>query len=340
VTALFADLGIASPVVAAPMAGGPTTPELVVAAARAGSLGFLAGGYKSAEQLAEQIRTARTATEVFGVNLFVPNSVPVDPDAYQQYADLLRAEATDLDVVLPAEPIEDDDHWQDKVDLLVAEPVPVVSLTFGMPDDDVISAWQRAGSRVVQTVTSSDEARQAAAAGVDLLAVQASAAGGHYGTFTPDRLAAPRSLHDLLAEIGKVTDLPLVAAGGLATSEQISAALRHGADAVAVGTVLLRSAEAGTSTTYRMALAGPDRGETVVTRAFTGRPARALRNRFVDTYDAHAPAGYPALHHLTSPMRRAAAAVGDPERINLWAGTGHRHATDEPAGAILERLAG
>jgi NAD(P)H-dependent flavin oxidoreductase YrpB (nitropropane dioxygenase family) len=106
-----------------------------------------------------------------------------------------------------------------------------------------------------------------------------------------------------------------------------------------VGTVLLRATEAGTSRPYKAALTDPARRETVMTRAFTGRPARALRNHFTDHYTHLSPAGYPALHHLTSPMRKAATAADDPERINLWAGTGYRHATAEPATRILRRLA-
>jgi len=105
-----------------------------------------------------------------------------------------------------------------------------------------------------------------------------------------------------------------------------------------VGTVLLRSDESGTSSVHRAALADPDRGETVVTRAFTGRPARALPNAFSRAHDGSAPFGYPAIHHLTSPLRRAATAAGDAERVNLWAGTGYRQATAEPLAVILARL--
>ena len=131
----------------------------------------------------------------------------------------------------------------------------------------------------------------------------------------------------------------MIAAGGIADAAGVAAAIAAGADAVAVGTLLLRADEAGTSATHRAALADPARAGTVLTRAFSGRPARGIRNEFTDRYSAVAPYGYPALHYLTSPMRRAAAAAGDPERLHLWAGTGYRHATAEPAAAILRRLA-
>jgi nitronate monooxygenase len=106
-----------------------------------------------------------------------------------------------------------------------------------------------------------------------------------------------------------------------------------------VGTVLLRTDESGASPVYKAAMAERAEYETVVTRAFTGRPARALPNLFTQRYNAAAPSGYPAIHHLTSPLRRAAATAGDAERINLWAGTGHRHASSEPAASVLARLA-
>jgi pyruvate/2-oxoglutarate dehydrogenase complex dihydrolipoamide acyltransferase (E2) component len=120
-------------------------------------------------------------------------------------------------------------------------------------------------------------------------------------------------------------NLPLIAVGGLATPADVAAAVHAGADAVAVGTVLLRSNEAGTTAAHKAALADPARTTTVLTRAFTGRPARALRNEFIGRYGHLAPFGYPAVHHLTSPLRKAAAAAGDPERMHLWAGTGRRH---------------
>ncbi|MEU5853516.1 NAD(P)H-dependent flavin oxidoreductase [Saccharopolyspora shandongensis] len=333
-------LGVDNPVLAAPMAGGPSTPALVVAAARANGLGFLAGGYKTADALAEQITEVRGHGITFGVNLFAPNPLPVDPEAFRRYAAAIAPEAWAYEIdVRATEIVEDDDHWQDKIDLLLSEPVPVVSFTFAVPDAAVIASLRAAGTLVVQTVTSPAEARLAADAGVDVLVVQASAAGGHSGTLTPEHVPDSVPLTDLLAQIRAAVSLPLVAAGGLATPAEVAEALRTGAEAVMVGTVLLRADEAGTSLPYRAALADPARRRTVVTRAFTGRPARALANRFTDSYSDLAPSGYPALHHLTRPMRQAAAAAGDPERINLWAGTGYHHATAEPAARILRRLA-
>jgi nitronate monooxygenase len=321
------------------LSGGPTTPALVSAAARAGGLGFLAGGYKTAEALGEQIDVVQQQTQTFGVNLFAPNPVPVDRAAYDRYRAVLHSDAERFGVSLPEAPIEDDDRWHDKIDLLLDKCAPIVSFTFGIPDAPSMAALRKAGSILVQTVTSAEEALMAANAGVDVLAVQAAAAGGHSATFTPGSIPPARPLPELLAEINDAVGLPMVAAGGLADPGDVATAIRLGAQAVMVGTILLLSPESGTSAAHRKALEDPRRSDTVVTRAFTGRPARALPNTFSDSYDAVAPAGYPALHYLTIPLRKAAAAAEDPEFVNLWAGAGHRAATSQPAEQILRSLA-
>jgi len=340
-TTLVSALGLSMPVIAAPMAGGPGTPGLVTAAARAGGLGFLSAGYKSPQALADEIAAVAGTGVPFGVNVFVPNPVPVDPAEFRRYADVIAAEAARYGITLDAStPREDDDHWQDKIDVLRAHPVPVISFTFGIPAARDLDALRATGALLIQTVTSAGEAAAAVEAGFDALAVQASAAGGHSATFTPRSPVPGVPLTELVAAVRSRADLPLIAAGGLATPADVAAAIAAGADAVAVGTVLMRSDEAGTVAVHKAALADPARTTTVLTRSFTGRPARALSNAFIERYDHLAISGYPALHYLTSPLRKAAAAAGDPERLHLWAGTGFRQATAEPAAAILTRLAG
>jgi len=340
VTTALAHLGLTVLLVAAPMAAGPSTPALVVGSARAGALGFLAAGYKTPQALAREIAQVRAEGVPFGVNLFAPNPQPVDRAAFRRYAEALQRDADRYGLDLStAEPVEDDDHWRDKLDVLLADPVPVVSFTFGLPERDVVAALRRAGSLVVQTATSADEARLGTEAGADLLVVQASAAGAHSGTLTPSRIPPEVPLTELLAAVRAVTPLPLLAAGGIGTRDDVRAALGAGAAAAVVGTVLLRSDESGATAAHRAALADPRARTTIVTRAFTGRPARALRNLFTDRYADLAPAGYPAVHHLTRPLRAAAAAVGDADLLNLWAGTGHRHAAEGPVADLLRRLA-
>jgi NAD(P)H-dependent flavin oxidoreductase YrpB (nitropropane dioxygenase family) len=333
------NLDLTVPVLAAPMAGGATTPAMVIAAAGAGSLGFLAAGYKSTDTVRDEIAAVRNANVPFGVNVFAPNPVPITAAEYRRYATELQRDADRFGITLPTQPVDDDDAFGAKIDLLLSDPVPVVSFTFGLPTEHVIRALQRVGTTVMQTVTSAEEATLAAAAGIDMLAVQAAAAGGHSGTLTPDRLPPTIAIGELVRQVSRAVPLPIVAAGGLATADDVRDVLGAGAAAAVVGTALLRADESGASATHQRALTDPGHPETVFTRAFTGRPARGLRNHFIDTHEATAPLGYPAIHHLTSPLRKAAAAAGEPGLVHLWAGTGYRHTTQEPTATILARLA-
>ncbi|MFC0033119.1 nitronate monooxygenase [Micromonospora chaiyaphumensis] len=332
-------LGVDVPVVAAPMAGGPTTAGLATAVGAAGAFAFLAAGYKTPEVIAGEIAELRAAGRPFGVNVFVPTPVPVTEADFRRYASRIAPEGTayGLDLAAAAR-TEDDDHWAAKLDLLRADPVPVVSFTFGLPPEPVVRDLRRAGSRVLVTVTNPAEAAAAADLGVDGLVAQSGAAGGHLGTFTPAAPPPLRPLPELVASVAGGPGLPVLGAGGIGGSQDVRAALAAGATGVLVGTLLLRADEAGTGRTHRDALADPRRDRTVVTRAFTGRPARGLRNDFIDRHEAAAPLGYPALHHLTRPLRVAAAQSGDADRLHLWAGTGWRGARDAPVADILTDL--
>jgi nitronate monooxygenase len=336
---MLTQLGMSIPLIAAPMSGGPTTPAMVSAATQAGGLGLLAAGYKTVDAIEAEIKSVRSEGIPFGVNVFTPNPLPVDPDSYRAYAAIMQREADQFGLSLPPEPIEDTDKFDEKIALLLDDPVPMVSFTFGIPPRSVIAALRQANSVVVQTVTTADEAAQARDAGVDMLAVQAAVAGGHSGTLSPRRPLTPVPLVDLVEQIVATVGLPVLAAGGLATPSAVADVIRAGAAAAVVGTVLLRADESGASATHQAALTDPARTETVLTHAFTGRPARGLRNAFIDAHEAQAPLGYPALHYLTSPLRKAAAAAGKPDYVHLWAGTGYRNATAEPTSDILRRLA-
>ncbi|OBF49506.1 2-nitropropane dioxygenase [Mycobacterium sp. 852002-50816_SCH5313054-b] len=336
---MLAQFGMSIPLVAAPMSGGPTTPAMVSAATRAGALGMLAAGYKTVGAVEAELEKVRAEGIPFGINLFAPNPLPVDPDNYRTYAAIVQQDADQFGLTLPVEPIEDIDGFDEKIALLLEHPVPMVSFTFGIPSRDVIAALQRADTTVVQTVTTPEEAALAHEAGVDMLAVQAAAAGGHSGTLSPRQPLRSVAIADLVKQVVATVPVPIMAAGGLATPAAVAEVIRAGATAAVVGTVLLRATESGASATHQAALTDPAYTETVITRAFTGRPARGLRNAFIDAHEAQAPLGYPAIHHLTTGMRKAAAAAGKPDYVHLWAGTGYRHATAEPATDILRRLA-
>jgi nitronate monooxygenase len=260
-------------------------------------------------------------------------SRPSDPERYLAFVDRLRGSGEGP----LGEPRFDDDDWEAKLELFATERPPVVSFTFGCPSSDVLARLRRSGSEGWVTVTSPDEASEAARAGADALVVQGSEAGGHRASFV-DRPDLPLyGLLSLLQLVRARVDLPLVASGGIATGSGLAGALAAGATAGQLGTAFMRCPEAGTARVLREALATP--GPTALTRAFTGRLARGIRNRFMDEHDDHAPIAYPEVHHLTAPLRREGRERGDLDLVNLWAGEAHELAQERAAAQIVRELA-
>ena len=338
---MFSYESLQVPIVGAPMAGGPSTPGLVAAVVNAGGLGFLAAGYLTPEKLAADIAAVRGfGTKTFGVNLFVPEDGQVlDTEDIARYRALLQPYADDLGVELPSDSAlvdNIDDYWAEKLDIVESEAIPVVSFTFGCPSADIISRLHDAGSAVTVTVTNEKDARTAVDAGADSLCVQGPDAGGHRSTFRVDAESSDIALDELIPAVRRAVSVPLVAAGGITTASDVRRVLGYGAVAAQVGTALLRSPEAGTKPAHAAALVDPQFTETVVTRAFSGRPARALRNKFVDRFDTGSSRQYPAVNTLTGGIRKAAA--NDPHGINLWAGAGHRSASANPVARIIDEL--
>ncbi|BBZ48592.1 oxidoreductase [Mycobacterium heidelbergense] len=330
------------PIVGAPMAGGPGTPALAAAVSNAGGLGFIPGGYLSADRFAADIAAARALTTgPLGVNLFVPQPSVADWVALDYYADELEGIAEHYQVEVGRPEYGDDDDWGRKLEVVADVRPELVSFTFGVPPPDVIRWLGALGLLVMITVTSAYEAGVAVAAGADSLVVQGPGAGGHRGTFAPDMEPGAESLRDLIDRIHRAhRDVPIIAAGGLGTAEDVAGVLRRGAVAVQVGTALLLSDEAGTSQAHRTAMKNQLFGKTIVTRAFSGRYARGLENEFIRLLDNVAPLGYPEVNQMTLPIREAAAAWEDPNGMALWAGTAFRDARPGPVADIVAGLAG
>jgi nitronate monooxygenase len=333
----FWDLDV--PVVGAPMAGGPGTAALAAAVSNAGGFGFLAGGYVSAGRLADDIAAARAATTgPIGVNLFVPQPSVADVYALDHYAEALDELAEHYGVEVGYPQFGDDDGWQQKLEVVADLRPEMVSFTFGAPPPDVLRWFGALGMLLFITVTSAYEAGVALGAGADGLIVQGPDAGGHRGTFAPDMEPGKESLYALLARIRGAHDVPLIAAGGIGTTEDVAAVLNRGAVAAQLGTALLLSDEAGTNEAHRAALQHPEFISTVVTRAFSGRYARGLENDFTRHFGDVAPLGYPEVNQMTSPIRKASAALDDPHGTNLWAGKAYRAARSGPAANIVKTL--
>ncbi len=323
------------PIVQAPLGGGPSTPELAAAVASAGGLGFLAAGYKAPDAVRADVERLRELSErPFGVNLFAPPAPVADADAVAAYARRLATEARAQGVALGA-PRHDDDDWERKLALVIEERVPVVSVTFGCPDRETVERLHDAGAAVWVTVTTPAEASVAAVAGADALVVQGVEAGGHRGSFDD---AAPGliGLLALLALVQATVELPSIASGGIADGRGVAAVLAAGAAAAQLGSALMLTPEAGTSPAHRQALAGS--GDTALTRAFTGRTARGIENRFLREHGAEAPSAYPDVHHLTASLRAAARERGDVDAFHLWAGQAHELACDMPAAELVRTI--
>lgn len=328
------------PIVGAPMAGGPSTPALAAAVSNAGGLGFVAGGYRSADQFAADIVAARAATTgPIGANLFVPQPSVANwaqlefyAEELEDLADHYRCEVGHLDY-------EYDDEWERKLEVVADIRPEMVSFTFGAPPPSIIRRLSALGPLVSVTVTTKQEADQAIAAGADNLVVQGPDAGGHRGTFAPDLEPGTESLFALLESIGRShRGIPLIAAGGLGTADDVAAVLDRGAVAAQVGTALLLADEAGTNPVHRAALTHPDFTDCVLTKVFSGRYARGLANNFTRNFEHIAPLGYPEVHLLTRPIRAAAVEFDDPHGTSLWAGTSYRKAKAGPAAEIVASL--
>jgi nitronate monooxygenase len=314
---------VGAPIVLAPLAGGPFTPELCAAVCEAGGLGFVAAGYLSAPTLSERIAATRALTSrPFGVNVFAPG--PPSSADLAPYVARLGAGT--------GEPRWDDDDFDAKLELLRADPPAVVSFTFGCPSAEAIASLP---SEVWVTVTRVSEAVEAVARGADGLVVQGGEAGGHRGSWRDDD-DAPLGLLALLSLVREAVDVPLVATGGITTRAAVEAVLALGAAAAQVGTAFLLCPEAGTSEVQRRAIASD--APTALTRAFTGRLARGVVNRFMEEHSAVAPSAYPEIHHVTAPLRARGREQGDADVVNLWAGQAHALARELPAAEVVRML--
>ncbi|WP_405613667.1 nitronate monooxygenase [Streptomyces sp. NBC_00076] len=329
------------PIVQAPMAGGVSVPTLAAAVCEAGGLGFLAAGYKTADGLYQEIKQLRSlTTRPFGVNLFLPQPEYADPAAVDVYAHQLAGEATWYETELGDKDSGRDDGYEAKLAVLLDNPVPVVSFHFGVPAPDVLDSLRRAGTFTLVTATTAEEALAVERAGADAVIAQGVEAGGHQGTHrdVPETDGSGIGLLSLVAQIRETVRIPIVAAGGIMRGSQIAAVLAAGAAAAQLGTAFLATAESGANAVHKHALTNPLFVRTELTRAFSGRPARGLVNRFLREHGPYAPAAYPEIHHLTSPLRKAAAKAGDSQGMALWAGQGHRMARELPAGQLVEVL--
>lgn len=341
-TVLTERLDLACPIIQAPLAGGGDTPALVAAVAEAGGLGFIGAAYLTPAQIADAARDVRArTTRPFGINLFAPvlAAPPGNP-----HAAVARVAPfyTELGLPAPVVPTAAADGFAAQLDAALASGASVFSFTLGIVPPAAIAGARRCGMTVIGTATTVDEACALEQAGVDAIVVQGSEAGGHRGSFA---VPFERGMIGLIALVPQVADavgVPVIASGGIMDGRGIAAALTLGASAVQLGTAFLTCDEAGVPDVYKEAILAAREDGTRITRAFSGRPARGIVNRFmtaVDSDDPDAILPFPMQNALTRPLRSAAAKAGRAELLSLWAGQGVRLARRQPAGALVTRLA-
>jgi len=330
------------PVVQGPMAGGASTPAMAAAVSNAGGLGSIAASLLSPSVLRDQVAVVRSLTDQpFMLNFFVQETPSPAPEVVAEAVSLLRPLWESLgwsDLPLPAQWCED---FEAQFDALIALRPAVASFTFNILDPIHVERLHSAGIAVVGTVTTVDEAIAWEAAGADAVVASGVEAGGHRGTFLGPQEEATLSARALWPLVAQAVKIPVIAAGAIMTGVDIRDALALGAQAVQMGSAFLVTDESGIHPVYRQALLQAGDTPTRLTRAFSGRYARGLENRFMDEMkdvEQRFPA-YPVQNALTTAIRAAGAARGDAGLMSLWAGTDIRRARPMSVAKLMQTLA-
>jgi nitronate monooxygenase len=323
------------------MAGGCNTPTLVAAVSNAGGLGSLAGSLLSPEKLRHHISDIRSLTgKPFLVNLFVQRPPHPSKEEIARAVELLKPIWTSLgwpDLALPFRWCED---FNAQFDTLVALRPPVASFTFDILSPTQVRRLQDVGVFVIGTATRVDEAQAWEAAGANAVIASGIEAGGHRGTFIGDQRDATLGAVELLQAVVAAVRIPVISAGNIMTGADIRERLDLGATAVQMGTAFLVTDESGIHPAYKHRLQHAGNARTRLTRAFSGRYARGLENRFMQQMEAvedQVPP-YPVQNALTGPIRFEAAKRGDSELMSLWCGTGVGRARRMSAAKLMETL--
>jgi nitronate monooxygenase len=340
--AFLKGLRLRHPIMQAPMGGGPSTPELIAAVCETGGMGWLAGAYLTPEQIRDQVAAIRKLTDgPFGINLFVGGwARNANRSQVASMMALLREMHDGLGLEPPSLPGVPTDPFPAQLEAVLDARPAAFSFTFGLPRTEDMVRLKEAGILSFGTATTVREAKILAGSAVDGIVAQGEEAGAHRGTFAGTFEQSMVPTLDLVRGIRAVTDLPILAAGGLMDGADVAAAMRAGASAALLGTAFLATPESGASAAYKAALLAAEHDDTVVTRAFSGRPARGLRNTFIRAVEgsgAEIPP-YPLQNVLTRKMRQAAAAKGEAGWLSLWAGRGVARIRQMPAKAMVDTL--
>lgn len=335
----LSELGVAHPIILAPMAGAGGTPELVGAVSNAGGLGSWGGAYSTPQQIldaAAQIRAL--TTKPFALNLFAGGYEPprqVDPAPMLA---LIARVHDKLGLAPPVLPPVPQSPFEDQVAAVIEARPALFSFTFGIPSADVLARLRHAGIRTAGTATTVEEGKKLAAAGVDSIVAQGEEAGAHRGNFLDTFEQSMVPMRELTRGLLRDVSIPVVASGGIMDGRDIAEMLDAGAVAAQLGTAFLVCDESGAPDAYKKALLAAKHDTTVITRVYSGRPARGLRNAFIDMADGVPILPFRQQNDLTRPMRNESGKQGKPDYISLWAGRNVARVRAMSAAKLMETL--
>jgi nitronate monooxygenase len=335
----MSDLGVAHPIILAPMAGAGGTPELVAAVSNAGGLGSWGGGYATPQQILDAAQQIRALTsKPFSLNLFAGGYDPQLPVDGAPMLALVARVHDKLGLAPPALPPVPQSPFADQVEAVIEARPALFSFTFGIPSADVLARLRKAGIRTAGTATTVEEGNRLATAGVDFIVAQGEEAGAHRGSFLAAFEQSMVPMRELTRGLLRDVSVPVIASGGIMDGRDIAEMLDAGAVAAQLGTAFLVCDESGAPSAYKQALLAAKADTTVITRAYSGRPARGLRNTFIDMADGVPILPFRQQNDLTRPMRNESGKQGKPDYISLWAGRNVTRVRAMPAGRLIETL--
>ena len=335
-------LDVEYPIIQAPMFG-VTTPAMVAAATNADCLGTLALGDLPAEKCIQHIRATKQLTKNnFAVNIFV-NDMPELTDAlrekYTETKDFIENIAYEhhLDVHLPSIEEIQINSYHDQIDALIAEKCRFVSFTFGNLDEPSIYKLKNNGTLLLGTCTSVSEAVILEKSGVDIVCVQGLEAGGHRGSFSSDDIPAIGGL-SLLPQVYDSVNIPIIYAGGIYNAKTLLATQLLGAQGFQLGSLLLGSSESALEQFEKQRLRDVDETAIALTKSFSGRYARGIKNVFTNLVDEGHILPYPYQNKLTGELRRVAKANHNSQFVSIWTGQSNNGYSGKSTAEIIKKL--
>ena len=338
-------LNIDYPIIQAPMAGGITTSKLVAAVSNNGALGMIGAGYMSPSQLREQIRDVKQLTSNnFGVNLFVPDEFEVLGNEVEMANNLLNRFREELNIheeKIDLPNMENAIHsYKEQIQVVIEEKVPICSFTFGVPNADIVAQFKIAGIISIGTATTVEEAISIEKIGMDAAVIQGSEAGGHRGNFLSGHEESLIGLMSLVPQVADNVRIPIIAAGGIMDGRGLMASLNLGAKAVQMGTAFLTCEESGAHPLHKEEIMHSKDGDTTFTRAFSGKWARGIKNKFIMEMEEHEDTipNFPLQNALTQSIRKASANQNNIDYMSLWAGQSAPLARIETVEELVRRV--